>query len=77
MSSSEVPIKRSLGIAFITQYAELAIGFVGVMILARIITSEEIGIYSVAAFLMVATWSIFSPSRWRGALIRPVPGCPA
>lgn len=52
MSSSEVPIKRSLGIAFITQYAELAIGFVGVMILARIITSEEIGIYSVAAFLM-------------------------
>lgn len=49
---SDVPIKRSLGIAFITQYAELAIQFVGVMILARIITSEEIGIYSVAAFLM-------------------------
>lgn len=45
-------IKRSLGIAFLTQYAELVIQFVGLMILARIITSEEVGIYSVAAFLM-------------------------
>lgn len=45
-------IKRSLGISFVTQYAELIINFVGVMILARIITSEEVGIYSVAAFLM-------------------------
>lgn len=45
-------IKRSLGIAFMTQYAELVIQFVGLMILARIITSEEVGIYSVAAFLM-------------------------
>ena len=50
--ASEAPLKRSLGIAFITQYAELAIQFVGVMILARIITSEEVGIFSVAAFLM-------------------------
>lgn len=46
-------IKRSLGISVITQYIELAINFVGVMILARIITSEQIGIYSVAAFLML------------------------
>lgn len=50
--SAETGIKRSLGIAFLTQYAELIIQFVGVMILARIISSEEIGIYSVAAFLM-------------------------
>jgi O-antigen/teichoic acid export membrane protein len=49
---SDPTIKRSLGIAFITQYAELIINFVSVMILARIITSEQIGIYSVAAFLM-------------------------
>lgn len=50
--STTPSIKRSLGIAFLTQYAELVIQFVGVMILARIITSEQIGIYSVAAFLM-------------------------
>lgn len=49
---SDNVIKRSLGISVITQYGELAIHFVGVMILARIITSEQIGIYSVAAFLM-------------------------
>ena len=45
-------IKRSLGIAFLTQYAELVIQFVGLMFLARIITSEQVGIYSVAALLM-------------------------
>jgi O-antigen/teichoic acid export membrane protein len=45
-------IKKSLGLSFATQYAELAIQFVGVMVLARLITPEEIGIYSVAAFLM-------------------------
>lgn len=44
--------KRTLGIAFMTQYAELVIQFISVMVLARIITSKEIGIYSVAAFLM-------------------------
>lgn len=49
---SDSLMKRSLGIAVITQYGELAIHFVGVMILARIITSEQIGIFSVAAFLM-------------------------
>jgi O-antigen/teichoic acid export membrane protein len=49
---SDPTLKRSLGIAFVTQYAELIINFVSVMILARIITSEQIGIYSVAAFLM-------------------------
>ncbi|WP_288378467.1 lipopolysaccharide biosynthesis protein [uncultured Massilia sp.] len=49
---ADTAIKRSLGIAVVTQYTELFIQFVGVMILARIISSEEIGIYSVAAFLM-------------------------
>ncbi|MCD2519390.1 lipopolysaccharide biosynthesis protein [Massilia sp. G4R7] len=49
---ADTAIKRNLGIAFVTQYTDLFIQFVGVMILARIITSEEIGIYSVAAFLM-------------------------
>ncbi len=44
--------KKSLGISFITQYAELVIQFVGLMILARLISSEEVGIYSVAAFMM-------------------------
>lgn len=47
-----IGIRRSLGIAFLSQYVELLIQFIGVLILARIITSEEIGIYSVAAFLM-------------------------
>ena len=49
---ADTQIKRTLGIAVVTQYTELFIQFVGVMILARIISSEEIGIYSVAAFLM-------------------------
>jgi O-antigen/teichoic acid export membrane protein len=49
---SDPNLKRSLGIAFMTQNAELVINFISVMILARIITSEQIGIYSVAAFLM-------------------------
>lgn len=45
-------VKRSLGIAFLTQYAVLVIQFVGLMLLARIITSEQVGIFSVAALLM-------------------------
>ena len=45
-------LKKSLGLSFATQYTEMAIQFVGVMFLARLITPEEIGIYSVAAFLM-------------------------
>lgn len=49
---ADTKIKRSLGIAVVTQYTDLCIQFIGVMILARIISSEEIGIYSVAAFLM-------------------------
>ncbi|NNG24212.1 lipopolysaccharide biosynthesis protein [Telluria aromaticivorans] len=45
-------LKKSLGLSFATQYTEMAIQFIGVMFLARLITPEEIGIYSVAAFLM-------------------------
>lgn len=45
-------IKKKMGIAFLTQYAEMILQFAGLMILARIITSEQVGIYSVAAFLM-------------------------
>ena len=45
-------IKHSLGLALTAQYADMAIQFAGVMVLARIITPEEIGVYSVAAFLM-------------------------
>jgi len=45
-------LKKSLGLSFVTQYSEMAIQFIGVMFLARLITPEEIGIYSVAAFLM-------------------------
>lgn len=45
-------IKKSLGLSFAAQYTEMAIQFIGVMFLARLITPEEIGIYSVAAFLM-------------------------
>lgn len=47
-------IKKSLGLSFATQYAEMAIQFVAVMFLARLITPEEIGIFSVASFLMAA-----------------------
>jgi O-antigen/teichoic acid export membrane protein len=45
-------LKKSLGFSFATQYTEMAIQFIGIMFLARLITPEEIGIYSVAAFLM-------------------------
>lgn len=47
-------LKKSLGLSFATQYGEMAIQFIGVMVLARLITPEETGIYSVAAFLMAA-----------------------
>lgn len=45
-------LKKSLGLSFASQYTEMIIQFIGVMFLARLITPEEIGIYSVAAFLM-------------------------
>ena len=45
-------LKKSIGLSVATQYVEMAIQLGGVMFLARLITPEEIGIYSVAAFLM-------------------------
>lgn len=44
--------KKSIGISFATQYVELTIHFLGVLVLARILSPDEIGTYSVAAFLM-------------------------
>jgi O-antigen/teichoic acid export membrane protein len=47
-----ISTKKSIGISFAGQYVETAIHFVAVMILARILSPEDIGIYTVAAFLM-------------------------
>jgi O-antigen/teichoic acid export membrane protein/peptidoglycan/xylan/chitin deacetylase (PgdA/CDA1 family) len=44
--------KKTIGISFATQYLELVIQFVGVLVLARILAPEDIGTFSVAAFLM-------------------------
>jgi O-antigen/teichoic acid export membrane protein/peptidoglycan/xylan/chitin deacetylase (PgdA/CDA1 family) len=44
--------KKSIGISFATQYLELLIQFLGVLVLARVLAPEEIGTFSVAAFLM-------------------------
>lgn len=44
--------KKHIGISFATQYLELAIQFIAVLILARMLTPADTGTYSVAAFLM-------------------------
>jgi O-antigen/teichoic acid export membrane protein/peptidoglycan/xylan/chitin deacetylase (PgdA/CDA1 family) len=44
--------KKNIGLSFATQYLELLIQFIGVLVLARILAPEEIGTFSVAAFLM-------------------------
>jgi O-antigen/teichoic acid export membrane protein/peptidoglycan/xylan/chitin deacetylase (PgdA/CDA1 family) len=44
--------KKHIGISFATQYMELSIHFLAVLVLARILTPSDIGTYSVAAFLM-------------------------
>lgn len=44
--------KSHLLISFVTQYAELIIQFIGVLMLSRILSPGETGTYSVAAFLM-------------------------
>ncbi|HEX9172944.1 MAG TPA: oligosaccharide flippase family protein [Telluria sp.] len=44
--------KNSIGISFATQYLELLIQFLSVLVLARVLAPEEIGTFSVAAFLM-------------------------
>ncbi len=47
-----ISTKRSIGISFATQYVELTIHFLAVLALARILSPDDIGTYSVAAFLM-------------------------
>lgn len=42
-------IKKSIFIIFVEKYLNLAITFVGVMLMARLLTPKEIGIYSVAS----------------------------
>jgi O-antigen/teichoic acid export membrane protein len=44
--------KSDIKISFATQYVELVIQFLAVLALARILSPEDIGAYSVAAFLM-------------------------
>lgn len=44
--------KKTIGISFVTQYVELAIQFLSVLVLARVLAPSDIGTYSVAAFLM-------------------------
>ena len=45
-------VKKTVAISFATQYVELVIQFVAVMLLARLLSPEQIGTFSVAAFLM-------------------------
>lgn len=42
-------IRKSILITFTEKYVTLAIGFVGIMFIARLLTPKEIGIYSVAS----------------------------
>jgi len=44
--------KKAIGISFVTQYVNLVIQFVSVMVLARIMSPSEIGTFSLAAMLM-------------------------
>lgn len=45
--------RKSIGYTFATQYLELSIQFLGVLILARLLSPADTGVYSVAAFLML------------------------
>ena len=51
-SASPPSTKKSIGISFATQYSEMLIQFLGVLALARILAPQDIGTYSIAAFLM-------------------------
>jgi O-antigen/teichoic acid export membrane protein/peptidoglycan/xylan/chitin deacetylase (PgdA/CDA1 family) len=44
--------RKSIGISFATQYVELGIQFLSVMVLARILSPSDIGTFSLAAMLM-------------------------
>lgn len=50
--TNTVSARKAVSISFATQYVELAIQFVSVIILARILSPAEIGTFSVAALLM-------------------------
>src|SRR5437764_7998802 len=54
MATISTPIsgRKAVGISFATQYLEMAIQFVSVMVLARILSPSEIGTFSVAALMM-------------------------
>jgi O-antigen/teichoic acid export membrane protein/peptidoglycan/xylan/chitin deacetylase (PgdA/CDA1 family) len=45
-------LRKSIGLSFIAQYVELLIHFLGVLVLARLLSPSETGTYSVAAVLM-------------------------
>lgn len=44
--------RKAIGISFATQYVEMGVQFVSVMVLARILSPSEIGTFSLAAMLM-------------------------
>ena len=49
-------VRRSLAITFLDKYATLAIGIVSTMVLSRLLTPEEIGVFSVASiFVLLAS----------------------
>ena len=49
-------VRRSLAITFLDKYATLAIGIVSTMILSRLLTPAEIGVFSVASiFVLLAS----------------------
>ncbi len=49
-------VRRSLAITFLDKYATLAISVVSTMILARLLTPEEIGVFSIASiFVLLAS----------------------
>lgn len=47
-----MPTRKSLAFSFLDRYATLVIGIVSSMVIARLLTPEEIGIYSVAMVLL-------------------------
>ena len=47
-----IPIRRSLAFSFLESYSVMALSLVSVMILARILTPEEIGVFSVGAVVV-------------------------
>jgi O-antigen/teichoic acid export membrane protein len=49
---------KAIGISFATQYVEMGIQFLGVLVLARILSPDDIGTYSVAAFLMAVLHTV-------------------